>query len=122
MMKPGGMSVLYAQSLSSQDILVFFQWVSVLAMFQGGQDCPVVPNLVDSKISSLKLTAISRLKMDAWKTFSFPFGAQECLFSGVKFAVCFREGFWSAEETSDPFLVKNYSLAILHENDTFLGW
>ena len=41
-------------------------------------------------IPSVKLTASLHLKMDAWNTFSFPFGAL-CLFSGA-FAVSFREG------------------------------
>ena len=35
--------------------------------------------MIINQLSSLKLTAISPLKMDGWNTFSFPFGARPIL-------------------------------------------
>ena len=37
------------------------------------------------QVPSLKLTAMLQLKMDGWKTFSFPFGAKRPNFRGELF-------------------------------------
>ncbi len=43
-------------------------------------------------VHSLKLTASLHLKMDGWKTFSFPYGAFRPVFRG-ELAVSFKEGY-----------------------------